>query len=66
MMEYFKYLGAMLRINSKNEIRIRLAMAVSALVKLEKIWRSGKIEFKLKFRLYISLVLSTAVKHGLC
>ena len=47
--------------NSKNEIRrpIRLATAVSAQVKLEKIWRSGEIEFKLKFRLYNSLVLST-------
>ena len=44
---------------SKNEIRIRLATAVSALAKLEKIWRSGEIEFKLKFRLYNSLVLST-------
>ena len=37
--------------NSKIEIRIRLATAVSALVKLEKIWRSGEIEFKFKFRL---------------
>ena len=39
--------------NSKIEIRIRLATAVSAPV-LEKIWRSGEIEFKLKFRLYNS------------
>ena len=45
--------------NSKNEIRIRLATAVSTLVKLEKIWRSREIQFKLKFRLYNSLVLST-------
>ena len=60
-MEHFKYLGAMPRNsgNSKNEIRIRLATAVSALVKLEKIWHSGQIEFKLKFRLYNSLDLST-------
>ena len=52
--ENVKYLGAMLTNsgNSKNEIRIRLTTAVSALVKLEKIWRSGEIEFKLKFRLY--------------
>ena len=57
--EHFKYLGAMLMNsgNSKIEILIRLATAVSALVKLEKIWRSGEIEFKLKFRLYNSLVL---------
>ena len=69
--EHFKYLRAMLAntCNSKIEIRIRLATAVSALVKLEKSWRSGGIEFKLKFRLYNSLVLSTllySVKHGLC
>ena len=59
--EYFRYLGAMLTNsgNSKNEIRIRLATAVSALAKLEKIWLSGEIEFKFKFRLYNSLVLST-------
>ena len=44
---------------SKIKIRIRLATVVSALVKLEKIWRSGEIKFKLKFRLYNSLVLST-------
>ena len=59
--ENFKYLGAMLTNsgNSKIEIHIRLAAAVSALLKLENIWRSGEIEFKLKFRLYNSLVLST-------
>ena len=61
--EHFKYLGAMLTNsgNSKIEIRIRLATAVSALVKLENIWRRGEIEFKLKFRLYNSLVLSTLI-----
>ena len=43
--EHFKYLGAMLTNSdkSKNEIRIRLATVVSALVKLEMIWRSGEI-----------------------
>ena len=45
--------------NSKNEICIRLAMSVSALIKLEKILRRREIEFKLKFRLYNTLVLST-------
>ena len=45
--------------NSKYEIRIRLATAVSALVKQENIWHSGEIEFKLKFRLYNTIVLST-------
>ena len=50
--EHFRYLGAILTNSdkSKNEIRIRLATAVSALAKLEKIWRSGEIQFKLKFR----------------
>ena len=59
--EHFKYLGAMLTNsgNSKIERNIRLAMAVSALEKLEKICCSGEIDFKLKFRLYNSLVLST-------
>ena len=59
--EHFKYLGPMLTNagNSINEIRIKLSTAVSALVKLEKIWRYGEIEFKLKCRLYNSLVLST-------
>ena len=60
-MEHFKYLGSILTNsrNSKNELHIRLATAVSALLKLEKIWRSGEIEIKLKFRLYNSLVHST-------
>ena len=47
--------------NSKKEIRIRLATTVTALVKLEKIWRSGEIDFKLKCILYNSLVRSTFV-----
>ena len=45
--------------NSKKEIRIRLATAVTALVTLEKIWCSGEIDFKLKYILYNSLVFST-------
>ena len=47
--------------NSKIEICIRISTAVSALVRLEKIWHSGEIEFKLKFRLYSSLVLLTFI-----
>ena len=60
----FKYLEAMLTDtgNSKKEIRI-LATAVTVLVKLEKIWISEEIDFKLKYRLYISLVISTLL-HG--
>ena len=40
--EHLKYIGAMITNcgNSKNEIRIRLATAVSSLVKPEKIWHS--------------------------
>ena len=58
----FKYLGSMLTDtgNSKKGIRIRLTTAVTSLVKLEKIWRirySGEIDFKIKYRLYNSLVL---------
>ena len=46
---------------SKKEIRIRLATAITVglLVKLEKTLRSGEINFKFKYRLYNSLVLST-------
>ena len=63
-LQNFKYMRAMLTDtgNSKKEIRIRLATAVTAQVKFEKIWRSGEINFKLKYRLYRvynSLVLST-------
>ena len=56
----FKYLGEIFTEtgNSKKEIRIRLAKADTELVKLENIWRSGEIDFKLKYRLYNSLVLS--------
>ena len=57
----FKYLGATLSddATSKKEIRIRLATATSVMVKLEKICRSKEIVFKIKCKLYKSLVLST-------
>ena len=57
----FKYLGATLSddATSKKEIRIRLAMATSVMVKLEKIWRSKEIVFKIKCKLYKSLVITT-------
>ena len=45
--------------NSMKEILIILTTEVTELVKLEKIWRGGEIDFKLKYRLYNSLVLST-------
>ena len=55
----FKYLGATL---SKDgtcaaEIRIRIATATAAMVRLGRIWKS-KISFHTKYRLYRSLVLS--------
>ena len=57
----FKYLGAMPTDtgNSKKEIRIRLATTVTVLAKLEKIQLNEEIYFKLKYRLYIYLVIST-------
>ena len=42
----------------RKEIQIRLATAVTTLVKLEKICRSDEIDFKLKYRLYNLLVIS--------
>ena len=66
----FKYLREMHTDtgNSKKEIRIRLATAVTALLTLEKIWRSGEIDFKLKYILYKSFFFQLgciAVKSGL-
>ena len=56
----FKYLGATLKKNgsSEGEIRIRIATATSAIVRLDKIWTSKMINFTLKYNLYKSLVLS--------
>ena len=44
--------------NCAAEMRIRLALATSALTRLNKIWKSP-IAFATKFRLYKSLVVST-------
>ena len=56
----FKYLGATLTKDSRSttEIKIRLAMATSAMAKLSKIWKSNDISFPTKMKLYKSLVLS--------
>ena len=57
----FKYLGSTLKSygSSDNELRIRLATATSAMVKLGTIWQSKKkIEFHVKYNLYKSLILS--------
>ena len=56
----FKYLGATLKADrsSDNELRIRIATATSAMIRLNIIWTSKNHSFKVKFNLYISLVLS--------
>ena len=54
----FNYLGATLKSDglSDNKLRIRLSTATSAMIRLNII-RTKKIRFKLKFNLYIYLVL---------
>ena len=56
----FKYLGATLKSDgaSGNELRIRIATATSAMIRLNIIWTSKNTSFKIKFNLYRSLVLS--------
>ena len=56
----FKYLGSTLKYysSSENEIRIQLATATLAMVRLDTIWRSKNIRFLIKFNLYKSIILS--------
>ena len=56
----FTYLGATLKADgsSDNDIRIRIETATSAMIRLNFIWTSKKIGFKVKFNLYRSLDLS--------
>ena len=56
----FKYSGATLKKvgSSEGEIRIRIAIATSAIVRLDKIWTSKKINFTLKYNLYKSRYLN--------
>ena len=56
----FVYLGSTIISDGKsdNEIRIRLAQSTSAMIRLYTIWNSKHINFKLKYNLYRSLVLS--------
>ena len=42
----------------ETEIKIRCAIATSAMIRLYTIWNSKYINFKLKYNLYRSLVLS--------
>ena len=55
----FKYLGAYLTRDgtSSNEIKGRLATAASAMVRLSRMWKSSNISFRVKHRLYQSLVV---------
>ena len=54
----FKYVGATLRKygTCSAEIRIRIASAMAAMARLNKIWRCNTISFANKFKLFNSLV----------
>ena len=54
------YLGATITKDGtcETDIRIRLALATSAIVRLYTIWNSKQIQFMLKYNLYRTLVLS--------
>ena len=41
----------------ENDIRIRLALATSAMLRLYFIWNCRHIQFKLKYNLYRSLII---------
>ena len=60
MVDKFKYLGVTLTKDGKSEseIKIRMATATSALVRLKTIWKINKISIQTKILLYKSLVLS--------
>ena len=55
----FKYLGAILKSggSSDSELIMKLATASSSMIRLNVIWTSKNISFKLKFNFYRSLVL---------
>ena len=55
--DQFKYIGATITKygSSDSEIKIRLAQATSAMVRLTTIWNRKYIRFKLKYNLYRSL-----------
>lgn len=56
----FKYLGSTLTSDGKSltEIKSRIALATAASSNLSILWKSRKISFKVKFRMYNALVLS--------
>ena len=59
----FKYLGALITEDGKStiEIRARLAIALSAMSRLSKMWKSQRISIATKIRLYKALVTSIAL-----
>ena len=52
--DQFKYIGATITKDgsSESDIKIRLAQATSAMVRLTTIWNSKYIRFKIKYNLY--------------
>ena len=54
----FKYLGCDMPDagRSTNKVKIRAAMAMSSLIKMDKFWKSKKISFVVKLRLLRSIV----------
>ena len=58
-----KYLGATLCKDgtSSAEVRIRIASAMAATTRLNRIWRCNTISFASKFKLYKSLATSTFI-----
>ena len=59
----FKYLGAHITKDGKSdkEIRSRLAMATSALAKLQPLFKNKSVSIKTKMRLLRAIVISTAL-----
>ena len=57
----FKYLGSTLSKDgtSTKEIKIRIAVAMSAMSRLNILWKSRYISFHSKFRLHIAFAVST-------
>ena len=57
-MANFKYLGVTLCKDGtySAEVRIRIASAMAAMARLNRIWRCNTISFASKFKLYKSLV----------
>ena len=57
-MTSFKYLGAIVCKDGTclAEVRIRIASAMAAVARLNRVWRCNTISFASKFKLYKSLV----------